>query len=282
MNGRASCSNCNAAKWGSCPRQADHKTGASIMRYVLLALLFFPISSYAASFECSKASTSVEKAICADAELSKLDDRLAVSYKKALAAQPDSAELKTHQRNWLKNVRNQCQDVACLKEAYLGRLAGLEAFAEYSAGVIAPASQQTHVSPPATKESTPDPLIAKYSKSLKISQDFLSAPLAFQIGGKVDIPFVKFIDATFRFGKSKPTVKVDGNRVIVRMDMHDEVTDADGRTDYLIVAHEDNGKLFALVERMVITDSDGVQELEQHEIPTAFGLLWVPLIASMN
>lgn len=252
------------------------------MRSLSLVLLFWAVSGHAASFDCAKASTLVEKAICSDAELSKLDDLLALTYKKALAAQSDGGELNLQQRTWLKNVRNQCGDVACIRQAYTGRIAVLGVLADNSASDATPPVQQADVLPTPAKVSAPDPLIAKYSKSLKISQKFLSAPLAFKIGGQVDIPFVKFIEATFRFGKSKPTVKVDGNRVIIRLDTHDELTDEEGRIDYLVVAHKVNGEIWALVERTVITDSDEVKELEQHEIPTAFALLWVPLIASMN
>ncbi|MDD2699612.1 MAG: hypothetical protein PHH36_00105 [Sideroxydans sp.] len=143
-------------------------------------------------------------------------------------------------------------------------------------------ARQTPATSSLAKESEADSLVAKYAKSLKISQKMLTAPLAFQIGGEINFPFVKFIDAAFRFGKSRPTVKANDNRVIIRMSGRDELTGEESRTDYLIVAHEQNGKVIALMERMVITDSNGVQELKPSEIPTFFGLLWGPVIASMN
>lgn len=245
----------------------------NLKQAIPFTLILFAAMSHAASFDCSKASTPVEKTICADAELSKLDDLLAQSYKNALAIQPDSAELKTHQRNWLKNVRNQCQDVACLKEAYLERLAGLKAFAENSANVTAPVEQQAPVSPPSVKKNEPDPLIAKYSKSFGISQSLLAAPVL-GIPSDIEVPLVKFIDSAFRHEKSKPSIKAEGNKVIVRLNTRDELTDEKSRTDLLITGQEVDGKLWAIIVRVVITDEDGASELMQNEIIQWLTITW--------
>src|SRR5208337_2547871 len=80
----------------------------------------------AASFDCSKASTFIEKAICSNQRLSELDDLLMVSYKKALANSKNPAALKTSQRNWLKKERDLCQMTECLEKAYIRRLAELK------------------------------------------------------------------------------------------------------------------------------------------------------------
>lgn len=62
-----------------------------------------------ASFECKKASTSVEKAICTSPELSELDSTLGVYYGQAMAKlAPDQRdELRRGQRAWLQ-TRNAC------------------------------------------------------------------------------------------------------------------------------------------------------------------------------
>lgn len=57
----------------------------------------------AASFDCGKAATPAEKAICADPALSKADDDLAAAYKAALAATLDPASLRRAQRQWLQD-----------------------------------------------------------------------------------------------------------------------------------------------------------------------------------
>jgi uncharacterized protein len=80
----------------------------------------------AASFDCAKASTRVEKAICADAALSRLDELLGRFY---FAARERLAEngacLVADQQQWLRAGRNPCADADCLKKAYLERLAEL-------------------------------------------------------------------------------------------------------------------------------------------------------------
>lgn len=73
----------------------------------------------AASFDCAKAGTKTEKLICADAELSKLDEALAVAYADALKS-TDPASLKAAQKAWLKR-RNRCGNVACIQAAYRQR-----------------------------------------------------------------------------------------------------------------------------------------------------------------
>ena len=57
--------------------------------------------AWAATFDCDKASTFVEKVICSDLRLTNLDDQLARLYKDALAASSNSAALKTEQKAWL-------------------------------------------------------------------------------------------------------------------------------------------------------------------------------------
>jgi hypothetical protein len=58
-------------------------------------------SAWAATFDCNKLSTFVEKAICSDSRLTSMDDQLGRLYKDALAASSNSAALKTEQKAWL-------------------------------------------------------------------------------------------------------------------------------------------------------------------------------------
>lgn len=83
-------------------------------------------SSFAASFDCGKASTPVEKAICSDERLSNLDSELGRAYKAALQNSTAPADLKTEQKNWIAQ-RNRCTDMTCLASAYQARLASLSA-----------------------------------------------------------------------------------------------------------------------------------------------------------
>ncbi len=85
----------------------------------LMALLFIPTLSYSAGFDCKKATTKVEKFICASDELSKLDELMTVVYKKKLIDSEDMAKyLKKEQHQWLKHHRNTCDSMGCLQREY--------------------------------------------------------------------------------------------------------------------------------------------------------------------
>lgn len=92
------------------------------------------------SFDCAKASTTLEHAICSDATLAKLDRDLAVIYAEALVQASDAEALRIAQRDWADERAAACgimpgadDDVAdvsnagldCLAELYTARLAQL-------------------------------------------------------------------------------------------------------------------------------------------------------------
>ena len=102
----------------------------------LTALIFFSYTTAniteadAASFDCTKAGTAIEKQICADPLLSKLDDALGYNYSRMNRAdigEGAKKELKVKQMNWLK-ARNKCQTKKCIEDAYINRL---DAICEY-------------------------------------------------------------------------------------------------------------------------------------------------------
>jgi uncharacterized protein len=83
--------------------------------------------SHAASFDCAKASTFIEKTICFNQTLSAMDETLARSYRKAASSAPNAAAVQADQRAWLTGVRDKCQDSSCLERAYRERIAFLDA-----------------------------------------------------------------------------------------------------------------------------------------------------------
>ena len=60
---------------------------------MLMCLVLTPWAR-AATFDCDKASTSVEKVICSDTRLTNLDDQLGRQYKDVLAASSNGGALK--------------------------------------------------------------------------------------------------------------------------------------------------------------------------------------------
>lgn len=77
----------------------------------------------AASFDCSKASTSVERAICADSLLERLDVALTQNYRGMLASNFGGSKkaLRQEQLGWISQ-RNKCTSTKCLIDAYRKRL----------------------------------------------------------------------------------------------------------------------------------------------------------------
>ena len=91
-------------------------------------LLLVSLSGHAASFDCAKATSVTEKAICADEELSALDEKLAVVWKKASGFNP--VAMKSSQLQWLK-FRDDCGAVfSCLSARYSMKLIALERVAK--------------------------------------------------------------------------------------------------------------------------------------------------------
>jgi uncharacterized protein len=103
---------------------------------LLVALCCLGGIAHAASFDCSKAATATEKAICADPKVSDLDEYLGRYYQagRMTMSRDAAACLASNQREWLRSVRNACKDAACLRRVYLSRLAELDAL---QAGAVA-------------------------------------------------------------------------------------------------------------------------------------------------
>lgn len=89
-----------------------------IGQLILLLMLIPVLNSYGSSFACEKATTKVEKMICANAELSKLDEDLNYYYNKALKVTNEVKYLQQQQRDWLVTVRNRCVDEGELRNQY--------------------------------------------------------------------------------------------------------------------------------------------------------------------
>jgi uncharacterized protein len=101
---------------------------APMSKYQLVAAVLAALSglhAQAASFDCTKASARVERMICADISLSRLDDAMDQTYGRMRAAQREDAGadgwLKKTQREWLRR-RNACDMPQCVRDAYVSRI----------------------------------------------------------------------------------------------------------------------------------------------------------------
>ncbi len=96
---------------------------------VVGCLVLGGITSQAASFDCGKAGTKIEKIICGDAEISKLDEELDTAYRAALKDEKQADVIRQAQKQWMKE-RNGCVDAVCVKYAYEERLSMLTSSAK--------------------------------------------------------------------------------------------------------------------------------------------------------
>ena len=106
----------------------------SLFVYVLsLTIISPPI--VAASFNCSKARTVIEKTICRNTQLNKVDEQLGAIYKQLRNSLPkwEFDQIRKEQRKWLKQRNSNCSDgnVYCLKSMNELRIIELRAEVEH-------------------------------------------------------------------------------------------------------------------------------------------------------
>jgi uncharacterized protein len=127
--------------------------------------------AHAASFDCAKATSAQEKAICGSPDLSTADDQMAAAYKAWLAAAPASwaAAIRQNQAIWLHTRNTGCpaSDTStpvaqCLAQVYQERIAELKQNVTEIAGVafvaqaiVLTARDETGDVPPGYTELTP-------------------------------------------------------------------------------------------------------------------------------
>jgi len=83
-----------------------------------------PAKTPTPSFNCAKASTPSEIAICSDFDLAELDNRLAKVYSKARST--CQKDVKAEQKEWLKEISSCLSNIQCLKNSYTSRIQELE------------------------------------------------------------------------------------------------------------------------------------------------------------
>lgn len=116
------------------PRTNHHHTAdkeAEMLKPIALSIVAIALlpsqSAQAASFDCSRARTPTEIAICANPEVSSLDEDLAGLYRSLLNQLPahQADQVRQEQRSWIK-ARNSCgADIDCLRARYEERSARL-------------------------------------------------------------------------------------------------------------------------------------------------------------
>lgn len=105
------------------------------MKNIILLFFFVSVNLHAVSFDCEKATSKMEKAICGTSmyadSLNGLDSRLSDKYNlvRSTLNEPEKKKLITEQREWLKDRDNTCglyssdKDIKkCLSKTYQERI----------------------------------------------------------------------------------------------------------------------------------------------------------------
>lgn len=121
--------------------------------YVLL-LASLPITAFSASFDCSKASSPMEKNICGNEVISYLDNTLSTVYKKAVSKNPS---VRDEQRKWIKE-RNLCKTDDCLIDSYQSRIDMLK-HSDLVAQIESTTEPTANSAPEPTHETKLEPII---------------------------------------------------------------------------------------------------------------------------
>ena len=90
-------------------------------RLLAVLCLLAAHAAYAASFDCSKHLTKIERMICDEPKISFMDEALSLIYRKLTAEQ---SQIKREQARWLRE-RDQCADASCVASAYRNQLLSL-------------------------------------------------------------------------------------------------------------------------------------------------------------
>ncbi len=82
------------------------------------------------SFDCAKARSPAERMVCADPDLSSLDQSLSEVFEAALNVVPRQAALRVEQQHWLTDRRDKAADAGILGKVYQSRIGELQAAAD--------------------------------------------------------------------------------------------------------------------------------------------------------
>ena len=163
--------------------------------FFTILLVLASTDIFAASFDCSKASKSIDKMVCADDQLSKLDDELNTVYKHALLVGASKEEIKQQQLMWLKNIRYTCKDAECLKVKYNERILALK-------NPVVDAVSASHSNDKRTSEDKPILITRDVSGTYVRETENESAELEIRLlqSGKVRVTGISFYGTKQEYG----------------------------------------------------------------------------------
>ena len=193
--------------------------------FMLLYTVWFSEALYGASFDCKLAKTNIEKAICDDRELSRLDRKLARVYKyhSRYMKITDGQSFKREQIAWLKQRDKQCGIVTenkrgCLIDLYIERIA--EIMKDHGFVSTGMSKNEPELKQFLVKQGKFD--LYEDPEYFKISDTDFIVPIGWSQGARMQLGFymIKLDDGTIRkLANGHPSIegmyKDDGVTVLV-------------------------------------------------------------------
>ena len=105
-------------------RRASVKAGL----VCFLSAVLWPCVPATAVTDCSRPQTNIDRLMCSSDKLSIAEQIMAAAFRDAFYRAQDRDALIREQEQWRKNVRDACNDVPCLLEAYQRRTSELETY----------------------------------------------------------------------------------------------------------------------------------------------------------
>ncbi len=87
----------------------------------VMAAVLMPFPAHAAKADCTKASSKLDQMLCSDPTLVKVGERMTASFERTLKVAGNPEALRKEQGEWQEGAVSNCDDSACLREAYTQR-----------------------------------------------------------------------------------------------------------------------------------------------------------------
>ncbi|MFN0040497.1 MAG: lysozyme inhibitor LprI family protein [Burkholderiales bacterium] len=92
---------------------------------MILGFVVTMVAAHAA-VDCSRARSNSEKLVCSNRSLLLAEELMAMSFRQAIHRGNDPKLLMESQGRWIREVRDVCNDAACMLQAYERRAAELD------------------------------------------------------------------------------------------------------------------------------------------------------------
>lgn len=157
----------------------------SLSKLSFLLISMFSELVIAASFDCTRAGSCVEKTICGHFQLSQADEQMGVAYenlKKTLTS-AQALELQIEQRDWLEQRDSNCpcKDINCLLSMYFERTE-----------IINFRTSREYVASSTVKVSGKYVIAADYQQMVMVVRPLSEKQVAIQING-AQLPQIRWL-----------------------------------------------------------------------------------------